>query len=84
MFFVDILSSKKLKTHDFCNLEQNIDYFVDFTESGRVATLTTAKRVKLRERVVLLFQQQPVTYLVEDLKSYWNDDLQTFLLRRIE
>lgn len=83
-FSLNIFKSQKVKTHDFRNLEQGVDYFVDFTESGECVTMTTALTVKREDQVILLYQKQAIVYRVEELESYWNDEsIQRILLKKI-
>ncbi len=84
MFLVDVLNSKKIKTHNFENFERGIDYFVDFIKAGQSAIVTTAMAVKRGDRIILPYRESAIAYRVEDLKNYWNDDsIQTILLEKI-
>lgn len=83
MFLINVLNSQKATTHDLRHFERGIDYYIDFTESGKSATMTTALAVKQGDRVILPYQKQATMYYVEDLKGYWNDgSIQTMLLKK--
>ena len=85
MFFFNIFNSQTTKTHDFRQLERNVDYFVDFTDAGNSAIVTATLGVKRGDKIVLSDRKQTeMVYRAEDLKTYWNDDLiQTILLKKI-
>ena len=84
MFFSRIFNSQKAKTHNFQRLEKNVDYFVDFSEFGKSATLTTSWTIKSGDIVTLSYQDEATQYYVEAVDWYWNDDdIRTALLKRI-
>jgi hypothetical protein len=83
-FLVKLFNSQKVKTHDLRHFERGIDYFVDFDESGKSATITTALAIKRGDKIILSYKDQALIYCVRDLERYWNDDsIQTILLEKI-
>lgn len=83
MFLVKILRDRT-KTLDLRRFEKGVDYFIDFAESGKSATLTTAIKLKRGDKVQLLYREEVIVYSVEELESYWNDDsIQNILLTKI-
>lgn len=84
MFLVKILKDRTTRIRDFRRFERNVDYFVDFTESGKFATLTTAIKLRRGDKVRLLCREEAIVYSVEKIESYWNDDsIQTIWLEKI-
>ncbi|MGB5637439.1 MAG: hypothetical protein WBM44_17070 [Waterburya sp.] len=88
MFFVNTLENFKLflksKTHNFQNLEKDVDYSVDFTKYGQCASLTTTKWIKVGETIILTYEGKPTKYYAESVDVYWNhDQIQTVLLRKL-
>lgn len=84
MFLIESLNSCKVKTHDLRKFERGLDYFVDFTKTGESATITTALAIKKGDKVILPYHQQALTYCVDELEDYWNDNnIKTIFLNKI-
>lgn len=84
MFLANFFRYQKPKTLDLRRFERGIDYFIDFAESSKTATLTTAIKLKKGDKVKLFYREETIVYSVEKLESYWNDDsIQTILLEKI-
>lgn len=79
------LGKIKTKTHDLRQLTSGVDYCIDFLETYSSAQMTTAINVKVGEQIIVSKGELTLTYLVEAVDYYWNDDtMRRVQLKRIQ
>ena len=81
---IHAFKSFRTKIKDFRSFERGVDYFIDFSESYETACMSTALKIKVGDRITLSHRKLVLTYYVEAIDYYWNDDfIRIVLLKKL-
>ena len=84
MYPIHPFKSFRTKIKDFRSFERGVDYFIDFSESYETACMSTALKIKVGDQIILPCRKLILTYYVEAIDYYWNDDfIRIVLLKKL-